>query len=377
MTDSLNYYLAYIIFFLLAVIFSVLINGLFLKFTKTLGIRQKESQNMIRWASTSKPSIGGFSLYIVFLIAISIYSILNFTGNQFFNKQLIGVLLSFSFGFLVGLADDAYNTNPLLKFIGQTICGIILVASGIIIHLTGLYFVDVLITLLWVVGMMNSINMLDNMDGITAGISVTILFSFLLALAIEHRFFSVDTFICMGLIGALIGFLFYNIHPSKMYMGDTGSQFLGIALAAVSILLLWNHHDQEGPAFQFKQLLPPLMAFSIPIIDTATVFIRRIARGQSPFVGGKDHTTHHLAYLGFNDRTVMYIMVIASLFSATLCAVVLIFFSELTSLATFIFFAWFVLLFLFEQYLYNIGKKKHELYLLNNPDNKNEMNEVA
>lgn len=360
MSDSIYYYLSYIIFFSLSIIFSVLINGLFLKFARTLGIRQKEKQDIIRWASTSKPSIGGFSLYIIFLIAISIYSILGFSGAQLFNRQLVGILLSFSFGFLVGLADDAYNTNPLLKFIGQALCGVILIFSGIVIHLTGIYSVDVFITMIWVIGIMNSVNMLDNMDGITASISVTILFACLFTLAFENTFFSIYTFICIGITGALFGFLFYNIHPSKMYMGDTGSQFLGVALSALSILLLWNHRDLNGPAFQFKQLLAPLMAFTVPVIDTATVFIRRIARGQSPFIGGKDHTTHHLAYLGFNDRTVMYIIATVSLFSATLCSVTILFFDDINGTMTFILLTWFVLLFLFVQYIYNLGKKKHE-----------------
>src|ERR1017187_6000322 len=164
-TKRIYFYLAYTFFFLLAIVFSTLINGLFLKFSRTLGIRQAENNNIVRWASTAKPSVGGFSFYIVFLISLSIFAVLNFTETPFLNKQLIGLLFSCSLGFLIGLADDAYNTNPLLKFIGQLMCAVALIISGVIINISDQFSINAIFTMLWVVGIMNSINMLDNMDG--------------------------------------------------------------------------------------------------------------------------------------------------------------------------------------------------------------------
>jgi len=141
-----------------------------------------------------------------------------------------------------------------------------------------------------------------------------------------------------------------------MYMGDTGSQFLGMFLAAISILYLWNFRDPEGAFVQPKQFLIPLLLFIVPLIDTTTVFIRRLARKQSPFVGGRDHITHHLAYLGLSDR-----MVAIVLGSVSLLSIVLVYFyhqnfDDLHNWFIFLGFAYFVLLFGIIQILYNRGK---------------------
>jgi UDP-GlcNAc:undecaprenyl-phosphate GlcNAc-1-phosphate transferase len=108
----------------------------------------------------------------------------------------------------------------------------------------------------------------------------------------------------LGVLAALLGFLYYNWNPSKIYMGDTGSQFLGVFLAAIGILYLWNGHAEINFRIQTKQFVVALLVFIVPIIDTTTVTINRLLKGQSPFVGGKDHTTHHLSYLGLSDRQV-------------------------------------------------------------------------
>ena len=126
MSDSEFYNsIIFIVFFLFSILFSFLINGLFLKFSKTLGIRQTQTENLIRWASTAKPSVGGFSFYILFLISATVYAIFNLYIEDDFNLKLVGLILSCSVGFLIGLADDAYNTVPFLKFAGQLVCSII------------------------------------------------------------------------------------------------------------------------------------------------------------------------------------------------------------------------------------------------------------
>src|SRR5690606_3612562 len=103
--------------------------------------------------------------------------------------------------------------------------------------------------------------------------------------------------------------------PSKIFMGDTGSQFLGIFLAATSIIYLWNFKPINGIENTFQQILMVALAFIIPLVDTITVSINRPLRGQSPFVGGKDHTTHHLSYLGISDSGVAYIVGFIGMFS--------------------------------------------------------------
>jgi len=154
----------------------------------------------------------------------------------------------------------------------------------------------------WIVGMMNSINMLDNMDGITTSVSIGTLSTALFVLIITEEFNGLYFWVILGTIGALIGFLYYNWNPSKMYMGDTGSQFLGVVLAAVGIHFFWNGFQVNDPQNSWGKFLTPLLVFLPSLVDTTTVTINRIAKGQSPFVGGRDHTTHHLSFLGLKDR---------------------------------------------------------------------------
>jgi UDP-GlcNAc:undecaprenyl-phosphate GlcNAc-1-phosphate transferase len=304
MTSTNQYfYLVYGFFFLLSVIFSLLINRLFLNFVKTLGIRNS-NESVIRWSMQAKPAVGGFSFYIAYLISIVSFSVLFDTNKVFLNKEFIGILLASMLGFLVGLTDDAYNTKPLLKLAAQITCGMILTITGTVINLTPLAGVNYFLTVFWTVGIMNSLNLLDNMDGVTGSVSVSILLSTLAMMILRHEFDSVYFITMTGVIAALLGFLYYNWHPSKIYMGDTGSQFLGVFLAAMGIKFLWNAEPPPTDFINFKNLLLPVIVFIMPIIDTTSVFINRIVKGSSPFVGGKDHTTHALAKLGFSERQV-------------------------------------------------------------------------
>lgn len=315
-------YSAYIVWTLM---FALLVNGLFLKFARTLGIRNN-SETIIRWSSQSKPALGGFSFFIVFLISVASYSILPIPGKDYtvlLNKELLGLLGACAIAFLMGLADDAYNTRPLLKFSVQVGCGVILVSTGTVIHIFSNQVLDATLTIFWVVGMMNSINMLDNMDAITTTVSITIILAALLLLYLNHDLTNIHVIILLGVLGALCAFLYYNWHPSKMFMGDTGSQFLGIFLAAIGITYFWNATDINGDRIQSKQFIVTALCFMIPIIDTTTVVINRISKGRSPFIGGKDHTTHHLSYLGFSDRKVALIFAGISLVSM-LCTVLII-----------------------------------------------------
>jgi len=302
------------VFFSMACLFSILVNSIFLKFFRNLGIRNVD-ENQVRWASTSKPAIGGLSFFIIFLFSISIYS---FTGNHqdlLENRQFLGIVFAATLGFIIGLADDAYNTKPLLKFTGQVLCGFILVSLGVKIHLFSNEAINNLFTILWVVGIMNSINMLDNMDAITTSVSIFIFASCLIVLYHSKEPDPMFLYILVGLIGSLVGFLFYNWNPAKMYMGDTGSQLIGVLLAAFGIICFWNTPFDRYIQYETKQVIITLIAFILPIADTTTVTINRLRLGQSPFVGGKDHTTHHLSYLGFSDKQVALLFISISLLS--------------------------------------------------------------
>lgn len=334
----------YVIFFVTCLVFSFLINSLFIKFIRTLGIRNKE-ETVIRWGLQSKPAIGGISFYIIFLLSIIAYSFFVDRSQYFLNLQFIGVLFASTLGFLMGLFDDAYNTKPLIKLFTQISCGIILISTNVYIDIFDYEWLNYAITIFWVVGMMNSINMLDNMDAITTLVSIFIILAVLVNLFIIEDFSNPDIFILLGILAALIGFIKYNWHPSVIFMGDTGSQFLGAFLAAIGIIYFWNNAEPQGVEIWSKQTLTTVIVFCIPIIDTTAVFIKRLSKGKSPFIGGKDHTTHHVSYLGFSDRQVAYIYATISLVSMIIAVIAINFIKNWNYLHITIFSIYFLVLF--------------------------------
>lgn len=313
-----------------------------LRFVRTLGIRNQD--NIIRWSDEVKPSIGGLGFYIIFLLSITLHQFIFSYEGSLVDFKFTGIIGATSLGFLMGLADDAYNTRPVLKFLTQVLCGVILIYSGNYINIFDSYFLNYGFTLLWVVGLMNSINMLDNMDGITTLVSVVIAFTVLVLMLVNNEINSIGMTIVMGLIASLLGFLYFNWHPSKMYMGDTGSQYLGVLLAALSINYLWNPVTTDEFAIS-RQILIPLISFIIPIVDTTTVTIKRLRKGNSPFVGGRDHTTHHLSYLGFTEKQVAAIIALIAIVSSAIVIYVINNITKWTHLYTIIFIAYFLIIF--------------------------------
>lgn len=282
---------------------SLVINYILLKFAKTLGIRNKNSAE-IRWDPKHKPSLGGISFYFSFLFSF-IFLVVVTPDFSIVKWQVFGLLISASIAFFMGLADDAFNTQPMLKLISQIVCALVLIYSGIFIRIFENDLINYGLTVFWIIGMMNSFNLLDNMDGITGSISLAICFFMVLITVSLKQATSYVTIFNICLIGSLIGFLFYNFHPSKMYMGDSGSQFLGLVISAFGIEVCWNNsYDPLQTGVGLENICLVLLVFLLPITDTTTVFVNRILRGSSPFVGGKDHTTHHLFFKGLTEKRV-------------------------------------------------------------------------
>ena len=217
--------------------------------------------------------------------------------------------------------------------------------------------------------MMNSINMLDNMDGVSTSISISIILGMITCEMYSGNLDIIYTILLVGVMGGLLGFLVYNWNPSSMYMGDTGSMFLGVLLAASSIWFIWSERDVYGGTFQVRQFVIPMLIFIIPLIDTTTVTIRRLMKKQSPFVGGKDHITHHLVYLGLKEKTVALILLGISLLSILI--VIFIKTMEWTVLTTIAAYAYFILLFVVMQVLYQKGAKRNQEKLIV-PESKNQ-----
>ncbi len=348
----------YAIFFMIAIFFSVVINALFLKFSKTLGIRNKQD-TIIRWSPESKPAFGGISFYIVFLLSITAYSFVFENNEYFLNLQFLGVLFASTLGFLMGLFDDAINTVVPLKLFTQITCGLILISTGTVIDITDYIWLNYAITMLWVVGIMNSINMLDNMDGITSTVSIFVIIIILVNIYLSGDIYNAHSLMLLGVLAGLLGFLRYNWNPSKMFMGDTGSQFLGAFLSSIGIIYFWNVSDINPDADISKRIIATLLAFSIPIIDTTTVSFKRIAKGSSPFVGGKDHTTHHLSYIGISDGNIALIFAGISTISLTFVTLTLQNIWVWNTINMVINILYFVLLFIVLFYIANLNKHKN------------------
>ncbi|MEW6469156.1 MAG: MraY family glycosyltransferase [Bacteroidota bacterium] len=337
-------YKTYFSFFIFAFIFSLLIYSILLRFSRTLGMRIKD-ESLIRWQTQLKPSWGGIGFYIAFLLTVAVYPVFFPQGSILVNTQLLGFLAATTIAFLMGLADDAYNTKPLLKFIVQLACAIILIETGTYIQIFPNELANYFITLLWVVGIMNSINMLDNMDAIATIISICIIGFAIIERYLLNDFSNLYIFLLFGLLAALIAFLYYNWYPSKMYMGDTGSQFLGVILAAVGIICCWNTEDLHGARIQTKQFLVTAFTFIIPLCDTLAVIINRTLKGRSPFVGGRDHTTHFLFFNGVTERRIAILFAFITLVSLGLNLIILSI-GDTWNLALFFgFSAWFFLVF--------------------------------
>ena len=348
-------------YFFIATALSLAINYLLLKFSFNLGTRNNLAFKQVRWTAHVKPSIGGISFFIIFLLSWGIYGFISQEKGIVPDKQIIGIVAATSLGFLAGLYDDAFNTNPLLKFILQLSCGIILISFNVKINISNLEFINILFTLVWVIGLMNSINMLDNMDGVTASISAFIIAGLIGVLAIIGNAAS-DFYmlILIGVLGALVGFLRFNWSPSKIFMGDTGSQFLGVFLASTSMIFLWKFNEGNQGLLQVKPFVLPALFFIIPIIDTTTVTVRRLLRGQSPFVGGKDHITHHFAYLGLKEKNIVFLLLTTTLISFPIALMLIKNPLAWNFYVSFGMLAYVVALFFVFQYFYRRGEMEHK-----------------
>jgi UDP-GlcNAc:undecaprenyl-phosphate/decaprenyl-phosphate GlcNAc-1-phosphate transferase len=277
--------------------------------------QQSHSTHQVRWSAGDKPRVGGWVFYTLFLLGVIVYLVAPFLDGHDAPIKLLPLVLSVSLGFGMGLSDDAMNLRPWVKFGIQILCGVIMIAFGIYIQLFGIAILDYALTIFWVVGIMNSVNMLDNMDGITGSVSAGILLMLLVILKVLNLDLGAFYYVNLAVLGALVGFLLLNLYPSKLYMGDSGSQFLGVFLAFLGIEYLWNLKSVEGELIFSRQLLMPLLVFLMPILDTTFVTVVRIARGDSPFKGGRDHITHHMVYLGIRERFVPLITVGVTLIS--------------------------------------------------------------
>jgi UDP-GlcNAc:undecaprenyl-phosphate GlcNAc-1-phosphate transferase len=243
------------------------------------------------------PYLGGVAIIIgVIAISYSTSLVSNFTTNTFWlATSVLGPALLLG---LIGLWDDLRNLQPLPRFIAQSIAGVftagILVVTDNVGNPTGSVIFDAVITAVWVVGICNSINFFDNLDGGAAG---TVAIS---SIALAFLALSGDQYLIAALstvtAGATLGFLGWNKSPAKIYMGDAGALFLGVLLATLTIRLNPDSDTQIGSYFT------PIFLLAIPILDTTVAVLSRLRRHLSPFQGGQDHLSHRLVRVGLSRK---------------------------------------------------------------------------
>lgn len=234
------------------------------------------------------PLLGGVAIYFAAILALILF------GDRFYVPQLFGIIVGATLVSFLGVWDDRQGVRPLLKLLGQVVAAVILVATGVAVDLFDHQVIDYLVSVVWIVGITNSLNLLDNMDGLSSGVA-TVASAFFFVLAAFSGQYLVAS-LSVALLGACVGFLYYNFNPARVFMGDTGSLFLGFVLAAIGIKLRFDNVN-------IVTWMVPVMVLGLPIFDTALVCISRLRRGLNPLTTpGKDHTSHRLVALGLTQR---------------------------------------------------------------------------
>ena len=249
------------------------------------------------------PYLGGVAIAIGITVASFGALLYSDFSNETFNKAL-SVLLPAILIAAMGLYDDLKGLEPWPRLVAQTIAGIAVAIYLIQNNTLGQAFsnqtLNYVVTIIWIVGICNSINFFDNLDGGASG-TVAVISIFLFAIAFDHGQSLVGA-LAVVTAGATLGFLIWNKTPAKIYMGDAGALFLGIIIAVLTIRL----DPEVGP--QSRALAIPLLLMAVPILDTTTVVISRLSRGISPFTGGRDHLSHRLMRKGLGRKTTAYVL---------------------------------------------------------------------
>ena len=258
-----------------------------------------------RWSKRETPLFGGIAITAGILVALLVLRPL---GEETF-AVAGGVLLLH----LVGLWDDVRGLRPQAKLVAQMAAAGILLAGGIRAGWPENVFLSMPLTILWVVGITNALNLLDNMDGLAAGVgAITAIAVAFCADAQPEGAGGASVLLAMAAGGAALGFLPWNVNPAKVFMGDAGSLPLGFALAAASL-----PGTHRGAGHLAVVLAGPLLALAVPILDTTFVSILRKWHGRSISQGGRDHLSHRLVALGISEkRAVATLWILAAVFGA-------------------------------------------------------------
>lgn len=270
---------------LLAFAVCVAVTPLVIKLATRHGLVSKPKAD--RWNVRATPLMGGVAIYLGVTVSVLSFSELG--------QEMVGVLCGGTLIFFLGVVDDLVQIKPSSKFLGEILAACVVLYAGLKFDLIPNPFLNIFLTLLWVVGITNAFNLLDNMDGLSAGIAaISSLTTFVFSLIQGLPEISI---LSLAVLGATLGFLIFNFKPARVFMGDCGSLFLGFTLACTTILGSW-----EQASNLFGILAIPALALGVPIFDTLLVTVSRVISGRSVALGGRDHTSHRLVALGMSER---------------------------------------------------------------------------
>lgn len=241
------------------------------------------------------PRLGGAAIFLSTLIAALLL------GERYKINQVAGILVGSTLVSLLGLWDDRFSLSPWLKLLGQFVAVGLLIISGVSITSLRLPLLNYAATVFWVVGITNALNLLDNMDGLSGGIAAIAAGYFALMCNFTGQY--LVGALSVAVMAACSGFLFYNWNPATIFMGDSGSLFLGFMLAAVGIKLRFPEN------VTFVTWMIPIIVLGVPVFDTTLVTVSRLRRGLNPLTTpGVDHSSHRLTYVGLSRREAVLVL---------------------------------------------------------------------
>jgi len=249
-----------------------------------------------RWHSKPTAMFGGVAIYIAVIAAIVL-----FLPN---NRDTRVVIVASSAMFLLGFIDDLLQIKPYQKLIGQLLASSAIVYFGLVLPWTGSFVINMLITFFWLVGITNAINMLDNMDGLAAGVSAIAAVFLAINFGLNGQLGEAMMLVIFAAV--LFGFLIYNHNPASIFMGDCGSMFVGFFLASTALLSAQGGGGRSRSVVAV--LAVPVLVLCIPIFDTTFVTVMRKLAGRSASQGGRDHTSHRLVALGLSERHAVWML---------------------------------------------------------------------
>ena len=294
---------------ILSIALSGVFNWIILYITKKYSFKKSSLLNEKRLVNKNTPPLGGVASAAAFFISV------NFLGDADYNFIIIGafsLLIS-----ILGSIDDFFNLSWKIKLFFQSIfVAIPIIYLNIFLNIESLLNLDLnnsfnfLISVLWVILIINSINFIDNMDGLAVVVTGSICYqSIVLTYSLNQNKL---TDISVVLLFVILGFFIYNFPPAKLYLGDSGSLFIGFCLGFLSILFTWNTNQSYLLSYA---LSPVLLFFTIPLLDFLVIMWHRISNGLSPTEGGTDHVSHRLLAKGLTEKQVLFLFFIYSAFN--------------------------------------------------------------